>query len=377
MGTPRKPDLLRLLAAFVRKELTQVLRDRRAQILLIVTPLIQVGIYGLALSNETRNIRLAVYAQPGDSLAWELGRRAQGGGYFQLVPAPQRDPVEAIRSGAIDAALVAPPHGLTWDARTVRQGAQLLVDGTNTVRAGGITGYLSHICADVSQERLPKSGPLRGPPPYRVTERVLYNPSLETRNFTVPGVLAMLVLMVTLGTTSVSMSMERERGTLETLLSAPVPPGLLLLGKSIPYCVLGFAEFTLLLLVSHFGFDVPVRGPLLGVAAAALAFVACCVALGLLISTVAKTQQQAVMATFLSTFPTQMLSGITYPLENMPSWLYPITYLNPLRYYVILDRNLLLKGGSAEAFVPNMAGLVLLTALFLALTRLRFRETLN
>jgi len=365
----------RMLLAFSKKELVQTLRDRRMRSLLLLAPVIQLTLFGLALHNEVRNIRLAVYAAPSDTLAWDLGRRAAGTGWFLLKTDVDRNPFEALSSGQVDAALVAPPGGLTQAVGRGQGRIQLLVDGTNTTRAQGVVQYMDAIRMDVIQERVMNGAPFA--PALRMDTRMLYNPTLESKYFMVPGVLAMLLLMVTLTLTSSSITREKELGTFETLLAAPITPGTILLGKALPYIILGLLDLPLILCVSYFIFSVPLRGPIWELYVASMAFIGCTVALGILLSTAAQNQQQAMMGSFLTLYPCQMLSGIIYPLDNMPKWLYWITYFNPLRYFAVLIRNILLKGGAPALFWPNVGALALLATVLLLVAWKRFKPTLN
>jgi ABC-2 type transport system permease protein len=366
----------RVLWAFTKKELGQTLRDPRMRTLLFLAPVIQMTLFGFALHNEVRNIRLAVYAAPSDTLAWEIGHRAEGGGWFKLVTPTEADPFKELQSGEVDAALVAPADGLTYEVRRGHGTAQLLVDGTNTVRASGVQAYLDRIRQDVVKERVAPPG-AEQPQRLALAQRVLYNPTLESKYFMVPGVLVMLLLLMSLTVTSTSISREKEGGTFETLMAAPISPATILIGKSLPFVIVGLIELPIVLSVSYFMFQVPFRGTLLDLYIASMAFLACNVSLGVLISTAAKNQQQAMMGSFLTMYPAQMLSGITYPLDNMPHWLMPITYLNPLRYFAILVRNILLKGGSPDLFWPNVGGLIILAMFLMGLAWIRFKPTLN
>jgi ABC-2 type transport system permease protein len=365
-----------VLWAFTKKELGQTLRDPRMRWLLFMAPVIQLTLFGFALHNEVRNIRLAVFAQPSDTLAWEIGHRAEGGGWFTLVTPREQDPFKALQGGEVDAALVAPPDGLTAEVKRGHGAIQLLVDGTNTVRASGVQGYLDQIRMDVIKERVLPPG-FEQPQRLQLVERVLYNPTLESKYFMVPGVLVMLLLLMSLTVTSGSISREKEGGTFETLMAAPITPGTILIGKSLPFVIIGLCELPIVLGVAYFMFQVPFRGTWLDLYIASAAFLCCNVSLGVLISTAAKNQQQAMMGSFLTMYPAQMLSGITYPLDNMPHWLLPITYLNPLRYFGILVRNILLKGGNPDLFWPNVGGLIILAMFLMGLAWIRFKPTLN
>ncbi len=365
---------LRVLIAFARKELVQTLRDRRMRSMLFIAPVIQLTLFGYALHDEVRNIRLAVYAAPSDTLAWDIARRAEGTGWFRLVR-PPRSPYEGLASGELDAALIAPPGGITQAVGRGGGEMQLLLDGSNTTRAQGVAQYLDAVRRDVIQERVDHG--VAGPPALTLATRVLYNPTLESKYFMVPGVLAMLLLMVTMTLTSSSITREKELGTFETLLASPVGTGTILVGKALPYVLLGLADLPIILGVAYFVFGVPVRGTFWELYVATLAFVGCTVALGILLSTAAQNQQQAMLGSFLALYPFQMLSGIIYPLDNMPKWLYWITYFNPLRYFAVLIRNILLKGGAPTLFWPNVGALALLAAVSLTVAWRRFKPTLN
>lgn len=366
---------LRLLLAFTKKELIQTLRDKRMRGLLFIAPVMQMTLFGLALSSDVRNINLALYAAPGDTLAWDVAHRAEATHLFNLLPAPAGDPFEAIRAGKIDVALVAPPGGLDQAAGRGPAKMQLLIDSSNTTRAQGVNSYMNAITQAVIAERL--SVGVTVPPRLDLQPRVLYNPSMDTTRFMVPGVLAMLLTLVTLTLTSNSITREKERGTFEMLISAPVSKGTLLMGKSVPFVIMGLMELPLVLAVAHFGFGVPVVGHLWMLFICALAFITCTVSLGILLSSMAQNQQQAMLGSFLLIYPIQMLSGIIYPIDNMPKVLYWTTYFNPLRYFAILMRNILLKGGDPGLVWPNVGSLLLLGTFLFSLAWVKFSQTLN
>jgi ABC-2 type transport system permease protein len=365
----------RLLKAFVKKELTQTLRDKRMRGLLFIAPVMQMTLFGLALSSEVRNINVALYAAPGDRMSWEVAHRAEASHLFNLLPAPSADPFEDVRAGKVDVALVAPPGGLDKALGRGPAAMQLLIDSSNTVRAQGVNAYMNSITQAITAEKLMQGQPQ--PVRLSLEPRVLYNPSMDTTRFMVPGVLALLLTLVTLTLTSNSITMEKERGTFEMLISAPVSKGTLLLGKSVPFVLMGMLELPLVLAVAHFGFNVPVVGHLWLLFVASLAFVTCTVSLGILLSSMAQNQQQAMLGSFLLIYPIQMLSGIIYPIDNMPKALYWTTYLNPLRYFAILIRNILLKGGDPGLVWPNVGALVVLGTALFSLAWVKFSQTLN
>jgi ABC-2 type transport system permease protein len=358
------------LAAFLRKELTQALRDPRMRLLLLVVPVVQLTIFGLALNSEVRNIRLAVYAAPSDTLAWQAARAAYASGYFLPSPA-WGQPFDRLRAGDADAALVAAPGGMALALAQGRPGAQLLIDATNTVKARAIEAYLQAAAAP----SLPQ--PPGGSAGVAFSVRVHYNPALRSPVFLVPGVMVMVLLMVTMILSSMSLAREKEMGTWEGLLAAPLSPWQLLLGKTLPYFLLGMADLPLLLMAAKTFFDVPIAGPLWMLALGGASFIACSVALGTLISTAARSQQQAMLGSFLFMFPAMQLSGLMFPVENMPAFIAWTAWLNPMFYFMELLRNVMLKGGAPAIFWRDFGMLAALAALLWVLAWRRMSQTLN
>ena len=360
------------IVGFVRKELTQALRDPRARGMLFIMPVVQLLIFGVAISNEVRNIRLAVVARPDDAFTARLERRFEAGGWFVPVDAGPGDPFDLVRSGKAEAVLVAPPEGAQKALARGTASYQLLIDSLNAVRARGIEAYARATLA----EHLRDEGLDPGSGAFRFSTRTLYNPAGETALFILPGTLCLTLFLTTVILTNISMAGERERGTLETLLAAPVSPWEVLLGKTIPYALLGLVDMPLFLLVAH-ALGVPIRGPLWLVGLSTLVFVCTTVSGGFLISSYSKNQQQAMLAGFLIVFPCIQLSGVIFPIENMPPLIKWIGYLDPLRYFVIVMRHLMLKGGDLGAVLPNLAVLASMAAVALFLAGRRFRETLD
>jgi ABC-2 type transport system permease protein len=364
-----------VLAGFIRKELVQTLRDTRMRILLFVAPVIQLTLFGLALSTEIKNIKLAVVYKPNDVLMQRIEDHCYGSGWFVRAPRPPGgDPTAIIRSGQADAVLLAPEGGAT---RALGQGqgrVQLLLDAENIVKAQSAEGYLRSVIDQAVAEQTRLAPPA---PPVQFSVRYLYNPELESSIFMVPGVLCMILIITTTVLTSSSIAREKELGTFEALIASPAKPYEILLGKTVPFVLLGMVELTLVLGVAVFGFQVPMRGPLWMLFLAALAFVVNTVSLGVLLSSFVQSQQQSAMIGFLFIFPAIQLSGLIYPIENMPWALKPFAYLDPAQYFVSLLRNIMLKGGD-PLLVSEYIGALLLTGAFaIWVASRRFRQTLN
>ncbi len=364
----------RTLLAFIRKEFAQVLRDPRMKLMLFVMPLLQMTVFGLALSSEIKNIKLASVHAPGDAAARRLAERFTSSGWFLPVAAEGREPADLVVSGAADAVLVFPAEGFARAAARGRGGVQLLADGTNVTRARSVEAYARTLFA---RHAAAEAGLPRPPAPFSFDVRIIYNPEMESPVFMVPGVMGMIVCIVTIILTSMSLTREREVGTFETIVSAPLENYEILLGKIVPYVALGLVNVSLVVAAGFVLFGVPVRGEMWRLLAAALAFVITTVGIGTMISTISRSQQQAMMGGFIFLFPAVLMSGIMYPVENMPALLKPAVYLNPLYYFTTLLRNILLKGGDPSAFAYNMTALALMAAASGTVAYKRFRQTLN
>ena len=365
----------RTLIGFVKKELIQALRDRRMKFILFVTPVVQMTLFGVAISNEVKNIRLAAFFEPKDTVLRDIYERSLRGGWF--VPANvsrEEDPYALMKAGRADAALVPPPGGFTRALGRREARLQLLVDATNVTQARAVESYLQAIIRRTVQEDLHADPP---DPPIQFDVRVLFNPSLESAIFMVPGVMCMLMVMTTLILTNVAIVREKEMGTFEMLISAPVSRSEVIYGKTLPYLLIGMSNLPLILSVAMGVFHVPMRGSFLILSGATFAFVCVTVAMGTLISTFCRNQQQASMGGFLFLFPAMMFSGLIFPIENMPAGIRWMARLDPLAHYLGLLRNIMLKGGDARYVATHVGilGVMALVSVFASFKR--FHTTLQ
>ncbi|AHZ84383.1 putative multidrug ABC transporter permease YbhR [Bdellovibrio bacteriovorus] len=358
---------MKTLLGFIKKEFWQILRDPRMRILLFLAPCVQLTIFGVALSTEANNIRLSLVGAPNDSSLQELHRKALASGWFVPAKPSLSDPYEQIQKGQADAVLIAPTGGLDRALGRKEGEVQLLINATNVTRAQGIERYMGSILRSLHPQD----------PPLQFDVRVLYNPAMRSALFLVPGVMSMLVCLITILLTSMSVAKEKELGTFETLISAPVSPEEVILGKTVPFVLLGLSNIPLIVGVAVVLFGMPMRGSLWMLLLAAVAFVCCTVGIGLFISTVAKNQQQSMMGGFLYLFPSVLLSGMVFPVENMPWALRIFSYINPLTYFIELLRNIMLKGGDLRLIAVNVLILVAMAVLAITASWRRFKTTLS
>ena len=366
------------------KEFIQALRNPRMRAMIFVTPVIELFLFGYAVTTDVRNVALAVYDLDQSVASRELTSRFVRSGYFDLVEsvAEPRRVQELLDRGQARAVLQF-NRGFqeTLDAGRTAP-IQLLLDGTISNTAGIVLSYGSRIVNQYSQELLDDRVARRmGVPPrtakVELEARAWFNEDLESRNFFVPGVIAMIVTLTSLMLTSMAVVREKEIGTMEQILVTPIRPAELILGKTIPFALISYLDVIGITLIGVLWFDVPVRGNLLLLLFATGLFLLTTLGLGLLISTVSQTQQQAMMGAFFLYLPALLLSGFVFPIANMPEVVQWLTLLNPLRYFLEIIRGIFLKGIGADILWPQMAALAVLGVATLGLATQRFQKTLE
>lgn len=368
------------LVALIRKELIQAFRDRRMLAMLLMVPVVQVIIFGYAANLEFNHARTVVVDddRTAESRALVDGLGAEGTFEIRSV-ATDREALRIMQLGEAHVAVLIPRKL----GEKIRAGlpaeVQVLVDGTEPTRAVGaaaaIQAYIAQKSADVSLARLPV-GAAPAIPRVGVQPRLLYNPSLKSRIFMVPGTAASILLIITTVVTAMGLSRERELGTMEQLLVTPIRPITLMLGKTLPYALFGLFDEALILVVGNLLFDVPLRGSLLVIFVSTLAYLIATLSMGLLISTFARTQQQAIMGGFFFILPALLLSGFITPVDSMPAWIRPLTYLIPVRYFIDIIRGTLLRGATFTDLLPTLGALTALGVSFLLLAAWRFQRTI-
>lgn len=366
---------------FVVKEFLQMRRDPFRMRLMLVVPVVQLILLGYAANLDVKEIPAVVHDLDGTPASRELTERFAGSGYFTIRQhAARPEEVDrALARGEAAFALVI-PRGFGADLRAGRPAPlQGIADGSDAAFSARSVNYAAMIVRAFSQdvvlERASRHGvvPARGTVDARV--RVWFNPELQSRWFLVPGILALVLMVVTTVGTGVSIVREKENGTLEQLVVTPIRSYELLLGKLIPNAVVGMVEVGLVLVVVRLVFDIPIRGSLLLLLGLCALFLLTTLGIGLFISTVSRTQQQAMMsAIFFVLLPMMILSGFVFPIENMPEVVQWFTYLLPLRYFFTIVRGLFLKGVGLDVLWGEALALLVFGVAILGLSMLRFRK---
>jgi len=366
--------------AVVRKETLQTLRDRRMMFMLVMAPLIQTVLFGYAVDFDVDRVPTAIADLDRSPASRELSRRLLADGTL-LRAGREESGARAdalLDEGRAAVALILPPR-LGGDRAAGRaRSVEVVIDGTDPLRSATAASAAGRFFGALGEEERRAAAGGRGERlEVEVTPRVLYNPRLKSAVYTVPGILAMLLVVVTTIVTAMGLAREREVGTLEQVMVTPVPPFVLLAGKMAPYLVIGLFDLLLALVAMTTLFAVPVRGPLLVLVLGTLLYLCSTLGVGLLISTMSSTQQQSFLGGFLFVLPAVLLSGVMTPIHSMPGWLRAATWLNPLRFFAELVRGVLLRGAGFRDLWVELVALALYGPLILALATLRFRRRLS
>jgi len=365
------------------KEFIQVFRDPRMRMVIFVIPCVQTLVIGYAVTTDVRHVPTVVCDLDESVLSRELVARFAASRYFDVVEHAATDERvrELIDRGKASVALRM-NRGFAEDMRAGRTAQlQVIVDGTDSNTASVVMGYVARISRELSQDLLVRrivrlNGRIRYPGRAELRARAWFNENLESRNYFVPGVIVVVVTLVTLLLTSMAVVREKEIGTLEQIMVTPITPWEFILGKTVPFALIGFADVLLVTAVGVFWFEVPIRGSLPLLLGCSGIYLVSTLSVGLLISTVSQTQQQAMMSTFFFFFPAMMLSGFVFPIANMPRVVQWLTYLNPLRYFLIIIRGVFLKGVGLSVLWPQVLALSVMGVVMLWLVSTRFRKTL-
>jgi ABC-2 type transport system permease protein len=360
----------------IRKELLELRQDPRLFGVVILAPVLQLTILGYAATTDVKDIPVVIVDADRSVQSRELVHRFEASSNFKIVGF----------EGSTDAIDRWLDRGDAWMAlsipadygRTIEKGqratVQVVADGTDSNSTTVAMSYTLNLISGYSQEIAGSTGSLQLVSP---EIRIWFNPRLESRDFMIPGIVALLLLAVTTNLSAMAIVREKEIGTLEQLSVTPLARWELITGKLLPYAFIGMLDVVLVLVVAIFWFEVPMRGSLALLLAMSVVYLLSTLGLGLFISTISQTQQQAMMtATFFFLIPMIYLSGFIFPIENMPAWIQPITFLIPLRYFLIILRGIFLKGVGLETFWPQAVALFAWGAIMLTLATLRSSKRL-
>ena len=372
------------LTSLIRKEFIQILRDPRTLVLVLVMPVMQLFLLGYAATNDVRNVPLGVYNQDPSPEARSLLDAYRSADYFSLAYEvnSERALRELIDSGKARAGLVIPPDYSDRLQGNEQAEVAFILDGSDPTVAATALAAAQTIgqqqATKILSDRLGRRGQASAiSPPIDVRTQVWYNPDLVSAYFMIPGVIAMILFTITTILTATAIVRERERGTIEQLIVTPIRSWELVVGKLLPYVILAFMNTVEILLFGALWFKVPIRGSLLLLGLLSGLFLVSSLGIGLLVSTIANTQQEAMLSVMMTLLPSIFLSGFFFPLEAMPKVMQWLSYLMPLRYYLVIIRSLLLKGVGADMLKGDILALAIFGTAIMTTAALRFRKRLD
>lgn len=363
--------------ALVVKEFLAILKDTKSRFVIIGPPIIQMLVFGYAATFDLSNVPFAVYDEDRSAASTALVAGFRGSLNFREVAAitHQEQIAPLIDRRKVLLVLHIRPQFSRAMLRGRPASVQVIVDGRNSNTALIALDYVRSIVTRFNEEWARTHG-LSGPPAV-LESRAWFNPNLESRWFIVPGIVALLTLVVTMMVTALSVAREREQGTFDQLLVTPLTPAQILLGKSIPGFIIGLGEATLIIAVTVFWFRIPLRGNILTLYTGLALFLLSAVGVGLMISSLAVTMQQGLLGAFLFLVPAIILSGFTTPIANMPRWIQNLTRLNPMRYFIVILRSVFLEGASFDTLLNQFWPMAIIGSVTLVLAGWLFRHRMS
>jgi ABC-2 type transport system permease protein len=339
---------MKAFIGFILKEFMHILRDRKTLLILFGMPIAQILIFGYGITNEIKNVQFAVFDQAKDTQSEKLIQKIQSSGYFTLAKSVASYPeIESeFRKGDIKIALVLPQNFSRDLNKTNNSTLQLIIDASDPNMGKTISTYLTSIIMDFNKEL---NVNVKYPMSVSMETRALFNPELKGVYMFVPGLITIVLMLISAMMTSISITKEKEMGSMEILLASPMNPGYLIAAKTLPYLALSFIDAVLIIILGRFVFEVPINGSLILLLAECGLFILTALSLGLFVSTKTSSQQTALMISLVGfMLPTILLSGFVFPIDNMPFWLQYITMINPGRWFMNIVRGIMIMGVGLE-----------------------------
>ncbi|MEM6800558.1 MAG: ABC transporter permease [Bacteroidota bacterium] len=365
--------MFKIFVAFVKKEFYHILRDRRTLFILFGIPIALVLIFGYTVTNEFTGASISIFDRAQDELSREYTLHLQASGHFELVSHTHsyQEIEKNFRSGKLKMTVVIPPDFGQDFYRGKGTKVQFLADASEPNYASTLINYASQM---TRQFQIGKMGSQKGPFQINIESRMIYNPLLESAYNFIPGVVALILMLISAMMTSLTIAREKELGTMDLLLVSPLPPLIIILGKVTPYIILSFLNAVMVLAMGYFVFEVPIHGNVILLLSLCILYLSTALALGVLISTRSQTQQAAMMGSLFSLLmPTMLLSGFLFPISSMPKLLQLISTVIPATYFIEILKGVMLKGvGLDMIWFPSMV-LFLMTSFFLAIAWKNFK----
>lgn len=368
-------SLWRIYEVF-RKEMTQVLRSKRSFRVIIITPVLQLFLYGYVVTTDVNHVRTAVFDSDRSQASRDLVAKFSAGGFFDIGYVAERpaDVNAALDSGRATVALIIPP-GYARDRLQGQAVVQVLVDGTNSNTATLALTYANNILAGENLAiTVQQPNPVARPGLIEPHIRVWFNPELRSLLYMVPGVICMILLQLLVPMTAMNIVREKEAGNIEQLIVTPIRPFELIVGKTIPFILVGYLSVGLIIVTATLWYKIPIQGSLIDLLLMSGLFILAMLGIGLVISATSSTQQQAMLSSQFFIIPNMLLSGFMFPISSMPVAMQTLTTIIPLRYFLVIVRSIFLKGSGMSTLWPHALALAGFAVVSLGLAMLVFRR---
>lgn len=358
------------------KEFIQTFREPKLRAMIFVTPFLQLFIFGYAATTDIKHIPLAVIDRSRTIESRRLLEQFTRSGYFNLSFYCDREEelIRLLEKSDVKATLNIPPDFAASLQRTGGAKIQMLIDGTESTTSYTVLNYSTRIVNNYSQTIRPLP---KGIPSIKLEDRFWYNPQLESSNFFIPGVIAMLITITVINFTALAIVKEREMGTIEQLMVTPIRPVELIIGKTVPFGIIGIGQVIFITIAGLLWFQVPLKGSIPLLCIATVIYIINALGIGLYISTVCKTLQQAMMSGFFYLFPAILLSGFVFPIKNMPYGFQLLTYVNPMRYFINILRGIFLRGNDISVLYPELLPMVFIGIFIFAMSVRKFKKKMD
>ncbi len=371
-------NIINRLFAMIYKEFIYIVRDKKMRIIIVAVPIIQSLILGYAVNMDLKYVKTAIVDMDDSEESKALAAKFFSGGTFKKAAETDMENAERMILAGDAAMIVNIPKGFE---KRLKKGensdVQIILDATNSVSAGMASGYVSGVIGLFNKEFMARESSSVLSPGVSVDFRTWFNDNFESRNFFVPSILAMLLIIISVLLSGMAIVHEKETGTMEQLIVSPITAGEFIAGKCVPFAVVSFLDVLLIVAIAVFWFGIPVKGSLTLLLCSSMLYILSTLGIGLLISAISSTQQQAMMSTFMVIFPLILLSGFAFPIENMPKIIQYVTYINPVRYFLVIIRGVFLKGLYLDSLKAETAALAGLGVVYITAAVLFLRRRLN
>jgi len=364
--------------AFIKKEFFHIFRDYRSMVILFGMPLVMVLLFGFAITNDITNVRIAILDNSKDVVTNQITQKLISSGYFILEDniESQNNIEKIFTEGRVKEVVVFEADFAKKLKTEGKAHVQLILDASDPNTANIISSYTTGVISSYSLELMSQASMI--PVKINIESRMYYNPELKSVYMFVPGIITILLMLVSAMMTSISITREKEMGTMEALLVSPLKPIQIIIGKVMPYMLLSFINLIVILLLARFIFMMPIAGNLTLLLVESLMFILMSLALGILISTISKTQQQAMLLSmFALMLPTILLSGFIFPVENMPMPLQYLSHIMPSKWFIIIVKNIMLKGTGILYFWKETLIIFVMTLFFIGMSVKKFKIRLE